>query len=141
MSRVVLITALLAVMSAPASAMNLREIVRDIGWMRSVDQDLAARKGSEAGVGAEASVIRWGVQLAGGFSEEQALASYARVRARYPEIIGDNPPVVISAPLGHRGPGPFYRVRIPAASRDAARGLCDRIYSAGGICIVLPMGR
>jgi len=140
MSRVVLITALLAVMGGHVAAMNSREIVRDIDSAPSVDQDLAARKESELSVGAEPSVIRWGVQLAGGFSEAQALASYARVRARYPEIIGDNPPVVINAPLGHRGPGSFYRVRIPAASRDAARGLCDKIHSAGGVCVVLPMG-
>src|SRR5262245_47550189 len=38
---------------------------------------------------AEAPFAPWGVQLAGNFSKERALASFARERARYAGVIGD----------------------------------------------------
>jgi len=86
---------------------------------------------------AESPLAPWGVQLAGHFSKDRALASYARTRQRYASLLGDATPMVIGTRLRSRGTGAFYRVRIPAASRDAATELCDRLRKAGGSCVVL----
>ena len=86
-----------------------------------------------------AAAPEWGVQLAGSFSREQALASFDRVRMMLPSVVPDTPPVIVGGPLGNRGPGPFYRARIRAGTRSAADDLCTMIRSAGGRCVVLPM--
>jgi Transglycosylase SLT domain/SPOR domain len=92
----------------------------------------------EAGEGApDAPFAPWGVQLAGDFSKERALASFGRARQRYAGAIGDARPMVIGTRLRSRGTRTFYRVRLPAESRGAADQLCGRIRSAGGACIVL----
>ena len=80
----------------------------------------------------------WGVQLAGNFSKERALASFARARQSYARIVGQMQPMVIGTRLRSRGTRAFYRVRLPASSRGEADQLCGRIRSAGGSCIVLP---
>ena len=79
----------------------------------------------------------WGIQLAGNFSKQFALASFNRTRSLYATVIGDVRPMIIGTRLRFRGTRAFYRVRIPAETRTAADGLCDRIRKAGGACIVL----
>lgn len=79
----------------------------------------------------------WGVQLAGNFSKERALASYARAHSRFAAIIGGGEPMIIGTRLRFRGTRAFYRVRVPAATRLAANQLCDRLRKAGGACVVL----
>jgi hypothetical protein len=79
----------------------------------------------------------WGVQVAGNFSRAFVLRSYQRLQKRFVELIGDRPPMVIGTRM--RGPGTrvFYRVRVPAQTREEATGLCIRIKEIGGSCIVL----
>ena len=79
----------------------------------------------------------WGVQLAGNFSKSLALASFQRARSRYTSVIGEVRPMIIGTRLRFRGTRTFYRVRIPAESRGAADGLCQKIRHVGGACIVL----
>ncbi|PXW52788.1 lytic transglycosylase domain-containing protein [Methylobacterium sp. B4] len=79
----------------------------------------------------------WGVQLAGNFSKSLALASFQRARTRYTSVIGEVRPMIIGTRLRFRGTRTFYRVRIPAESRGAADGLCQKIRTVGGACIVL----
>ncbi|KQQ27029.1 lytic transglycosylase [Methylobacterium sp. Leaf123] len=79
----------------------------------------------------------WGVQLAGNFSKSLALASFQRARVRYTSVIGEVRPMIVGTRLRFRGTRTFYRVRIPAESRNAADGLCQKIRSVGGACIVL----
>src|SRR3712207_7348952 len=92
-----------------------------------------------AGISAQTSEMEWGVQLAGAFSREQALASFDRARMMLPGVIPDDPPVIVSGPLGHRGPGLFYRAHIRTGSRAAAGELCAMIHTAGGSCVVVPI--
>jgi len=87
---------------------------------------------------AEAAFAPWGVQLAGNFSKEIALASFARARHAYSTVLGEVRPMVIGTRLRFRGLRTYYRVRVPAPTRDAANRLCGRIRTAGGSCIVLP---
>jgi hypothetical protein len=79
----------------------------------------------------------WGVQLAGNFSKERALASYARAQDRFAAIIGNGEPMIIGTRLRWRGTRAFYRVRLPAPTRLAANQLCDRLRKVGGACVVL----
>jgi hypothetical protein len=84
---------------------------------------------------AEARV--WGVQLAAGFSRDQALAMYARAIKRLSAVIGDQDPSLLSSIMRSRGSRTFYQVRIGADTRPAADDLCNRIRRAGGACFVL----
>lgn len=86
---------------------------------------------------AEASFAPWGVQLAGNFSKRLALASFARARLSLASLIGDVRPMVIGTRLRTRGTRAFYRVRVPAASRQEADNLCRRIQAARGACVTL----
>jgi hypothetical protein len=90
-----------------------------------------------APVGVTAALAPWGVQLAGNFSKERALASFARARDALAKVIGGTQPMVIGTRLRSRGTRAFYRVRVPAETRAAANTLCNRIRAAGGACIVL----
>ena len=51
--------------------------------------------------------------------------------------LGDVQPMIIGTLLRSRGTRAFYRVRVPAASRNEANTLCTRIRSVGGACAVL----
>lgn len=82
-------------------------------------------------------IAPWGVQLAGNFSKDRALASFARAWARHAAILSDVAPMVIGTRMLSRGTRAFYRVRIPAATRAAAMQICDRLQKAGGACVVL----
>jgi hypothetical protein len=86
----------------------------------------------------EAPFAPWGVQLAGNFSKDKALASFKRASGAYASLIKDARPMIIGTRLRYRGTRTFYRVRAPAETRQAAEQLCRNIRAAGGSCIVLP---
>ncbi|MGX5732966.1 lytic transglycosylase domain-containing protein [Bosea thiooxidans] len=86
---------------------------------------------------AEAPFAPWGVQLAGNFSKARALASFQRAGARHRAILGELQPMVIGTRLRSRGTRPFYRVRLPAATRAEATALCRKIQADRGACVVL----
>lgn len=79
----------------------------------------------------------WGVQVAGNFSKNAALAAFARAEARYARVIGGMDPFILGSALRSRGFRPFYRVRLPAQSRAEAQKICARLEAAGGACVVL----
>ena len=76
----------------------------------------------------------WGVQIAGNWSEGGVLASYERLRRKYPAVLGDRLPLVME---GRRGSGAPYILRVSEASRQSADALCTRLRKAGAACIVL----
>ncbi len=86
----------------------------------------------------EAPFAPWGVQLAGNFSKERALATFRRTSQSYALLLKDVRPMIIGTRLRYRGTRTFYRVRAPAETRQAAERLCRDIRTAGGSCIVLP---
>jgi hypothetical protein len=87
--------------------------------------------------GNEGPAAPWGIQLAGNFSKALALQSFNRARSSYAGVIGEVRPMIIGTRLRNRGTRAFYRIRIPAQSRQAADDLCGRIRKVGGACIVL----
>jgi soluble lytic murein transglycosylase-like protein len=78
----------------------------------------------------------WGVQLAAGFSRDNALASYARMVKRFGGM-NHRDLIVKSMTLRSRGTRPFYQVVIGADTRTEANSLCARIRKSGGACLVL----
>ncbi len=84
-----------------------------------------------------AALAPWGVQLAGNFSKEQALASYYRASRNIAGIIGDLRPMIIGTRLRSRGTRIFYRVRVPSTTRAIAIDLCNKIHASLGACVVL----
>ncbi len=95
-----------------------------------------AATGSRSGLN-EGPAAPWGIQLAGNFSKALALQSFNRARSAYAGVIGEVRPMIIGTRLRNRGTRAFYRIRIPAQSRQAADDLCGRIRKVGGACIVL----
>jgi hypothetical protein len=79
----------------------------------------------------------WGVQLAGGFDRDKALAMYSRAVRGLTAVIGNRDPSLLTTPLRSRGSHAFYQVRIGADTRTEADDLCNRIRKAGGACFVL----
>jgi hypothetical protein len=79
----------------------------------------------------------WGVQVAGNFSLNRALASYAALQNRYADILGGQPPMVVRAVNKSRGSAPVFQLRVPAQSRDEAGDVCGRLKAAGAACVVL----
>ena len=86
----------------------------------------------------ESPIAPWGVQVAGNFSkDDRARKLCAGARRATRAILGDVVPMVIGTRLRSRGTRAFYRVRIPAATREAATEICTRLQKAGGACVVL----
>lgn len=80
----------------------------------------------------------WGAQISGNYSREIALASFRREAARHPQVFADQTPVIVATRGGGRGPRTFYRVRLPAQTKQEAMRICDRLRRAGGACLALP---
>jgi hypothetical protein len=95
------------------------------------------RRPGEALAGVDGLFAPWGVQLAGNFSRAVALASYGRARSQLRGVLGDLQPMILGSRLRSRGRAVFWRIRVPAQTRGAADGLCNRIRAAGGACAVL----
>jgi hypothetical protein len=107
----------------------------ETGSCLTVLADLRKGRGSAA-PGLEAEPLApWGVQLAGNFSKALALAAFDRARQRYAGVIGGLRPMIVGRLLRSRGTRPFYQVRLPAESREAADALCRRIQAVGGACV------
>jgi hypothetical protein len=114
---------------APDKAANVEE---------SCAQVIVAMRGSTpaASVG-ETPFAPWGVQLAGNFSKDLALAAFARERDRYKDVLGDIEPFVLATRLRNRGARAFFRVRLPSPTQAAAQQICHKLHLLGGSCIVL----
>jgi hypothetical protein len=79
----------------------------------------------------------WGLQLAGGWSLSRALADFNTMQARFPAVLGDKKPVVLTGRMAGRGSAVWYRVRVAETTRESATELCKRLERAGGSCLVL----
>jgi len=97
----------------------------------------ALLRGPGAAPGYAPAFAPWGVQLAGNFSRQRALASFRRESGRYAGVLGEIQPMIIGTRLRARGNAPFFRVRVPAQTRTEAEALCGKIRASGGSCVVL----
>jgi hypothetical protein len=76
----------------------------------------------------------WTMQIASEGSEEAAKAAYQKMLGRYPNLLEGKGVSIVKADIA--GKGTFWRVRIPAESRNEAADLCSSFKSAGGKCFV-----
>lgn len=76
----------------------------------------------------------WSVQIASQPSAEAAKSSYEDLAKRYAGVIGGKGVNIVKAEIA--GKGTYWRVRVPAPSRDDAVKLCNDYKAAGGNCFI-----
>jgi len=112
---------------------NVVAAVTDQGNVRAPNQPAAAAAPAQAQV---ASVGEGGylIQIASLPSQAEAQKSYQSLSAKFGSVIGGRGVDIKAADIA--GKGTFYRVRIPAGSKNDAVALCERYRAAGGSCLV-----
>lgn len=81
-----------------------------------------------------ASAGGYGIQIASLPSEDEANKSYASLSKKFAGVLGGRAHEIRKADIA--GKGTFYRVRIPAGSKDEAAALCEQYRAAGGSCLI-----
>jgi len=74
------------------------------------------------------------MQIASQPTVESAQANYADLQRRYGSVLAGRTANIVKAEIA--GKGTFYRVRVPAQSRNDAINLCTSYKAAGGNCFV-----
>lgn len=70
------------------------------------------------------------IQVAARRSQTDALAAFADLQQRYPELLSGYRPIIERADLGSKGT--WYRLRVgPMQTKTAAVSLCDKLQAAG----------
>ncbi|MGX5801956.1 SPOR domain-containing protein [Bradyrhizobium sp. Arg314] len=88
----------------------------------SIDPAVAAGGGS------------WSMQIASQPTVESAQSTYQDLQRRYGSVLSGRTASIVKAEVA--GKGTFYRVRVPAKSRNDAIALCTSYKAAGGNCFV-----
>jgi hypothetical protein len=83
---------------------------------------------------AAASAGSWSMQIASQPNADSAQSTYKSLAKRYASVLDGKPVNIVKADIA--GKGTFYRVRIPADSRNDAISLCESYKAAGGNCFV-----
>jgi hypothetical protein len=83
---------------------------------------------------AAAAAGSWSMQIASQPSEASAQSSYKDLARRYASVLDGHPANIVKAEIA--GKGTYYRVRVPANSRNEAITLCESYKAAGGNCFV-----
>lgn len=81
-----------------------------------------------------ASAGGYAVQIASQPTAEAAQQSYANLARRYSKVLAGRGVDIQQADIPNKGT--YYRVRIPAASKDEAVSICTDYKAAGGSCFV-----
>lgn len=74
------------------------------------------------------------IQIASLPSQSDAETSYKRLSVKFAGVIGGRGVDIKRAQIANKGT--YYRVRIPAGSKQEAQDLCARYKAAGGSCLV-----
>lgn len=74
------------------------------------------------------------IQIASLPSQADAQKSYQSLSGKFGSVIGGRGVDIKAAEIA--GKGTFYRVRIPAGSKEQAVALCEKYRAAGGSCLV-----
>jgi Transglycosylase SLT domain len=78
----------------------------------------------------------WGVVIAGGFSQSRTLATFARVKRQYAEVLADELPMVVRKRNLSRGRKMLVSVMVGKNSRREADDLCAKLAALGAACFV-----
>ena len=93
-----------------------------------VKPDQVAAIDQSAGAGS------WSMQIASQPTAESAQKTYEDLARRYASVLDGRGVNIVKAEIA--GKGTFYRVRVPASSRNDAVALCTSYKAAGGNCFV-----
>ncbi|MDI6025842.1 SPOR domain-containing protein [Corticibacterium sp. UT-5YL-CI-8] len=93
-----------------------------------------AEQVAAAAPAAAAAAGAWSMQIASQPSEAAAQSTYQDLSRRYASVLGGKQASIVKAEIA--GKGTFWRVRVPAGSRNEAISLCESYKSAGGNCFV-----
>ncbi|MBK5567577.1 SPOR domain-containing protein [Ensifer sp. SSB1] len=122
----------------PAEQANAAAAPADRDNVRPVDEQAvaAAAEAQPAQQVATASVPAGGyfIQVASLPSEAEAQKSYNSLSSKFGNVIGGRGVDIRKAEIA--GKGTYYRVRIPAGSKEEANALCSKYKGAGGSCLV-----
>ncbi|MBX4858972.1 sporulation protein [Rhizobium sophorae] len=118
---------------------NVVGTVTEKGNVRPPDQqpkttEVAAAAPAAAKPQQAASTGGYGIQIASLPSEDEATKSYANLSKKFASVLGGRSHEIRRADIA--GKGTFYRVRIPAGSKDEAAALCEQYRAAGGSCLI-----
>jgi len=95
---------------------------------------VAAAPVSAPAAAAAAGAGEWSMQIASQPTAEGAQSTYQDLARRYGSVLEGRGVNIVRADI--EGRGVYYRVRIPASSREEAIQLCTRYKAAGGSCFV-----
>ena len=76
----------------------------------------------------------WAMQIASQPSEAAAKSTYADLARRYGSVLNGREVSIVKAEIA--GKGTFWRVRVPAVTRNDAVSLCESYKAAGVNCFV-----
>ncbi|WP_292580309.1 SPOR domain-containing protein, partial [Mesorhizobium sp.] len=76
----------------------------------------------------------WSMQIASQPTVQSAQSTYQDLQRRYGSVLSGHTANIVKAEVA--GKGTFYRVRVPAQSRNDAIALCTSYKAAGGNCFV-----
>ncbi|EUB95971.1 Sporulation domain-containing protein [Rhizobium sp. CF080] len=113
---------------------NVVAAVTDQGNVRAPGQQTAGVPASAPNQVASLGSGDYVIQIASLPSQAEAQKSYQSLSAKFGSVIGGRGVDIKSAEIA--GKGTFYRVRIPAGSKNDAVALCERYRAAGGTCLV-----
>lgn len=113
---------------------NVVAAVTDQGNVRAPGQQSAAAPASAQNQVASLGSGDYIIQIASLPSQAEAQKSYQSLSAKFGSVIGGRGVDIKAAEIA--GKGTFYRVRIPAGSKNDAVALCERYRAAGGTCLV-----
>jgi Transglycosylase SLT domain len=89
-----------------------------------------------SGNGTHAPRKPWGVVIAGGFSQNRTLETFARVKRRYASLLADELPMVVRKRNLSRGRKMLINVMVGQNSRKDADILCAKLSAQGAACYV-----
>lgn len=105
--------------------------VSDRGNVQPTQEPAAAAPAEQVAAVAPGDYV---IQIASLPSEADAQKSYQNLSAKFGSVIGGRGVDIKKAEIA--GKGTFYRVRIPAGSKNDAVALCEKYRAAGGSCLV-----
>jgi len=97
-------------------------------------KDVAAVSPAATQAQPTASASGYGVQIASLPSEEEAKKTFASLSKKFASVLAGRSYEIRKADIA--GKGTFYRLRIPAGSKDEAAAICEKYRAAGGSCLI-----
>lgn len=116
---------------------NVVGTVTDRGNVRQAEEQTAAATETQPAQQVATASVPTGsyfIQVASLPSEAEAQKSYNSLSSKFANVIGGRGVDIRKAEIA--GKGTYYRVRIPAGTKEEANALCSKYKGAGGSCLV-----